>query len=144
LGKTTIGPDKVNQARHVHFLNDQAGIAAHMDKHAALLSPRFDAVLSALEAELGDKTMGEWTVPQGGYFVSFDTLPGLAADVVKLAADAGVKLTPAGATWPYGRDPQDTNIRLAPSFPSVEDIRTAMSVFTCCVKLATTRKLLSA
>ncbi|HEY9036351.1 MAG TPA: aminotransferase class I/II-fold pyridoxal phosphate-dependent enzyme [Pseudomonadales bacterium] len=144
LGKTTIGPDKVNQARHVHFLNDQAGIAAHMDKHAALLSPRFDAVLSALETELGDKTMGEWTVPQGGYFVSFDTLPGLAADVVKLAADAGVKLTPAGATWPYGRDPQDTNIRLAPSFPSVEDIRTAMSVFTCCVKLATTRKLLSA
>ena len=144
LGKTTIGPDKVNQARHVHFLKDPAGIAAHMAKHADLLKPRFDAVLSALDAELGDHSMGRWTVPQGGYFVSFDTLPGLASAVVKLAADAGVKLTPAGATWPYGRDPQDSNIRLAPSFPSVDDIRTAMAVFTCCVKLATVRQWLQA
>lgn len=144
LGKTTIGPDKVNQARHVRFLKDPAGIAAHMAKHAELLLPRFEAVLSALDAELGDHSMGQWTVPQGGYFVSFDTLPGLASSVVKLAADAGVKLTPAGATWPYGHDPQDSNIRLAPSFPSVDDIRTAMAVFTCCVKLATVRQWLTA
>ncbi len=139
LGKSTIGPDKVNQARHVRFLRDEATLHAHMAKHAALLAPRFDAVLSALETELGGQGMGHWTRPEGGYFVSFDTLPGLAATVVALAAAAGVKLTPAGATWPGGKDPQDSNIRLAPSFPAVDDIRTAMAVFTCCVKLATVR-----
>ncbi|TNF32872.1 MAG: aminotransferase class I/II-fold pyridoxal phosphate-dependent enzyme [Gammaproteobacteria bacterium] len=142
LGKTTIGPDKVNQARHVAFLKDTHGIAAHMLKHAALLAPRFDAVLQALDSAFADRSMGHWTVPQGGYFVSFDTVPGCASAVVKLAAEAGVKLTPAGATWPYGKDPEDRNIRLAPSFPSVDDIRTAMAVFTCCVKLATVRRWL--
>lgn len=143
LGKTTIGPDKVNQERHVKFLKDMPTLLAHMDKHAALLAPRFEAVLTALDRDLGGQGMGEWTRPRGGYFVSFDTLPGLAATVVKLAADAGVKLTPAGSTWPYGKDPANSNIRLAPSFPSVEDIRTAMDVFTTCVKLATVRAWLA-
>lgn len=142
LGKSTIGPDKLNQARHVRFLKDDATLAAHMHRHAELLKPRFDAVLSILDRELGDQHMGRWTVPQGGYFVSFDTLPGLASTVVKLAAEAGVKLTPAGATWPYGRDPQNSNIRLAPSFPSVEELATATAVFADCVKLATVRQQL--
>lgn len=144
LGKSTIGPDKVNQARHVRFLKDMPTLLAHMERHAELLRPRFDAVLSTLESDLSGQGMGHWTTPEGGYFVSFDTLPGLASTVVKLAAAAGVKLTPAGATWPYGKDPHDSNIRLAPSFPSVADIGTAMAVFTTCVQLATVRHWLQA
>src|SRR5690606_15947310 len=113
LGMSQIGPDKVNQLRHVRFLKDLAGIEALMAQHAALLKPRFDAVLSRLEALKG---IGSWTVPRGGYFIAFDTLPGLAREVVKLAGEAGVKFTPAGATFPYGKDPEDRNIRIAPSF----------------------------
>ena len=142
LGFSSIGPDKVNQMRHVRLLRDAAGLRAHMDKHAALLAPRFAAVLKALEQGLAGAGMGEWLRPQGGYFVSFDARPGLAKEVVRLAAEAGVKLTPAGATFPYGRDPADRNIRIAPSFPSLQDIKAAMEVFVVCVKLASVRQKL--
>lgn len=139
LGMTQIGPDKINQLRHVHFLKDQDTLNALMKKHAALLKPRFDAVLRGLENGLGGAEAGQWTRPQGGYFISFDTLPGLATDVVRMAAEAGVKLTPAGATYPYGKDPNDSNIRIAPSVPTVADIEAATEVFVTCVKLATVR-----
>ena len=139
----TIGPDKVNQLRHVKFFGDFSGLLAHMDKHAELLKPRFDAVISHLDSGLKNTDMGSWTVPQGGYFVSFDARPGLAKEIVKLADDIGVKLTPAGATFPYGKDPEDRNIRLAPSFPSLTDINKAMEVFVLCVKLASVRQKLA-
>jgi len=142
MGFTSIGPDKINQMRHVKFLKDNQGIAAHMRKHAELLRPRFDAVLSSLETHFADNDLGSWTRPEGGYFVSFDTKPGLATEVVKLAAEAGVKLTPAGATFPYGKDPDNRNIRIAPSFPTVDAIEKAMDVFVICVKLATVRQQL--
>lgn len=142
LSACSIGPDKVNQLRHVKFFGDIDGLMQHMDKHAALLKPRFDAVLSSLEEHFGASDIGNWTVPEGGYFVSFDTRPGLAKTVVKLADEAGVKLTPAGATFPYGKDPEDCNIRIAPSFPSVDAISKAMDVFVVCVKLASVQQKL--
>jgi len=143
MGFSSIGPDKVNQKRHVALLRDHAGVLAHMEGHAALLRPRFAAVLGALDRELAGTGMGTWSRPRGGYFVSFDTRPGLAREVVRLAAEAGVKLTPAGATFPYGKDPADSNIRIAPSFPSLEEIERAMDVFVVCVKLASVRQKLS-
>ena len=142
LAFQTIGPDKVNQLRHVRFLRDSDTLAAHMEQHAALLRPRFEAVLDTLEQELGGTGMGTWTRPQGGYFISFDTLPGLASEIVELAARVGVKLTPAGATFPYGRDPEDRNIRLSPSFPALEDVQTCAEVFTLCVKIASIKQKL--
>ena len=142
LAFTTIGPDKVNQLRHVRLLKDTATLREHMHRHAAILQPRFAAVLSALRTELGAAGMGSWTEPLGGYFVSFDALPGLAREIIALAAAAGVKLTPAGATFPYGNDPDDKNIRLAPTYPTVEDIKKAMDVFVLCVKLASVRQKL--
>jgi DNA-binding transcriptional MocR family regulator len=114
-----------------------------MRRHAALLKPRFDAVLRHLHESLAGSGMGDWTEPRGGYFISFNTLPGLAREVVSLAAGAGVKLTPAGATWPYGRDPEDRNIRIAPSVPSLEEIDRAMQIFVVCVQLASVRKKLA-
>jgi aspartate/methionine/tyrosine aminotransferase len=144
LGMQSIGPDKVNQMRHVRFLRNLPNTLALMDRHAALLRPRFAAVLEALERELGGTGMGSWLKPQGGYFVSFDTRPGLAKEVVRLAAEAGVKLTPAGATFPYGKDPEDRNIRIAPSFPALAEIESAMEVFTVCVQWASVRQKLSA
>ena len=143
LGIVSIGPNKVDQARHVKFLQDSTGINALMGEHAKLLQPRFKAVIDGLEGELSDSGICEWTAPQGGYFISLDTLPGLAKTVVEMAADAGVKLTPAGATFPYGRDPEDRNIRIAPSVPSVDEITKATAVFVNCVKLATVNKLLA-
>lgn len=143
LNVATIGPDKVNQLRHVKFFGNHAGIVSHMRKHAELLKPRFDAVLAHLDKGFAKSDFGSWTVPEGGYFVSFDTRGGLAKTVVKMADDAGVKLTPAGATFPYGKDPQDCNIRLAPSFPSLADINKAMEVFVVCVKLASVRQKLT-
>jgi DNA-binding transcriptional MocR family regulator len=132
----TIGPNKVNQLRHVRFLKDTDTLSKHMAAHAAIIRPRFECVLDTLERELAGSGMGEWTTPRGGYFVCFDTLPGLAARVVQLAAEIGVKLTPAGATFPYGDDPADTNIRLSPTFPSLADLQAAMDAFVVCVKLA--------
>lgn len=140
LGLSQIGPDKVNQLRHVRFLKNAAGIEALMTRHAALLKPRFDAVLERLEALKG---IGSWTVPRGGYFIAFDTLPGLAKNVVTLAGEAGVKFTPAGATFPYGKDPEDRNIRIAPSFPKLAEIEKGTDVFVTCVKLASVRQELA-
>lgn len=141
-GVGSIGPDKVNQQRHVAFLKDLPTLRQHMARHAALLVPRFTAVLEILERELGDTAMGTWSRPRGGYFVSFDTRPGLAREVVTLAAQAGVKLTPAGITFPYGEDPTDQNIRIAPTCSSPDEIRAAMQVFVTCVKLASVRQRL--
>lgn len=144
LGACTIGPDKVNQLRHAMFLPDQDALMAHMKKHAELLQPRFDAVLSALSTAFDGTDLGDWETPVGGYFVSFDTRPGCAKETVKLAADAGVKLTPAGATFPYGNDPEDRNIRIAPSVPTIDEVVGAMEVFVVCVKLASVRQALAA
>ena len=144
LAFQTIGPDKVNQLRHVRFLQNSETLAAHMARHAELLKPRFDCVLETLERELGGTGMGTWTQPRGGYFVSFDALPGLAQEIVDLAGRIGVKLTPAGATFPYGRDPDNRNIRLSPSFPSLEDLRTSMEAFVVCVQLASVKSRLDA
>jgi len=138
LGISTIGADKINQARHVKFLPDINAVKAQMKKHAAILKPRFDCTLSKLEKGLGSTgEYGSWGKPQGGYFVSFDTQPGLATKVVQLANDAGVKLTPAGSTYPYKKDPQNKNIRIAPSFPTLAELDKAMDVFVLCVQLAT-------
>ncbi len=140
LGIQTIGPDKVNQLRHVRFLKNTDHLAEHMARHAALIRPRFECVLQTLERELAGTGMGEWLSPRGGYFISFNTLPGLAREVVQLAAGIGVRLTPAGATFPYGDDPRDNNIRLAPTFPSLEDVEAAAEAFAVCVKLASVRQ----
>ena len=136
----TIGPDKVNQLRHVRFLRDMAHVRAHMRRHAAILRPRFELVFRRLSEALDGTGAGSWTTPRGGYFLSFDARPGLAREIVRLAARAGVKLTPAGATFPYGRDPGDSNIRLAPTFPELADLDRAMQVFVVCVELAAVRQ----
>ena len=139
----TIGPDKLNQLRHITFFKNMAGIEDHMKKHAAILKPKFDAVQHELEKELAGKNIADWSQPAGGYFVSIDTLEGCAAAVVRLAAEAGVKLTPAGSTYPYMRDPLDRNIRIAPSFPPLEDVRSAMQLVGVCIQLASVDKLMS-
>jgi DNA-binding transcriptional MocR family regulator len=141
LAIQTIGPDKMNQLRHVRFFKDAAGVRAHMQKHAALLRPKFEAVTRIFERDLGDSGLASWTKPRGGYFVSLDTLDGCASEVVKLADGAGVKLTPAGATFPLGIDPRGSNIRIAPSLPPASQVETAMEIVTLCVKLASARKL---
>jgi DNA-binding transcriptional MocR family regulator len=143
-GKRTIGPDKLNQLRHVRFLKSDAGLTAHMDRHRALLAPKFAAVLQALEARLGGTGIAEWTEPQGGYFISVDAMEGTSARVVVLAKEAGLALTPAGATWPYGRDPHDRTLRLAPSYPSLDDVRTASEGIALCILLAALEKLSAA
>lgn len=132
----TIGPDKLNQLRHVRFFRDMDGIETHMREHAAILKPKFDAVLDVFDRELGSTNVATWSQPTGGYFISLDTRDGCAKTVVAMAAQAGVKLTAAGATYPYGQDPRDRNIRIAPSLPSVEDIRSAMEVVAVCIQLA--------
>ena len=113
-----------------------------MSRHSKILRPKFAIVQKHLEEGLGDKGMGSWHNPEGGYFVSFDSIPGLATEIIRLAGEAGVKLTPAGATYPYGKDPDDKNIRLAPTFPSVEDLDQAMQVFVTCVQLASVQSRL--
>lgn len=138
----TIGFDKVNQLRHVRYFKDGAGIAAHMEKHAALLRPRFELVLETLERELGGAGAGQWIKPKGGYFITFEAVEGCATRIVALAKEAGVVMTPAGAPFPYGKDPKDSVIRIAPSYPSVDDLGQAAEVFVTCVKLATVEKLL--
>ena len=143
IGAQAIGYDKLNQLRHVRFLKDAEGIAKHMSAHAAIIRPKFELVLEKLEANLAEEGIAEWTNPRGGYFVSFDAYKGTAKRVVSLAREAGVVMTGAGATWPYGRDPYDSNIRIAPTLPPLDELSTAMDVFCCCVKLATVEKLLS-
>ena len=138
----TIGPDKLNQLRHVKFFKNLAGITDHMQKHAAILKPKFDAVQHALEKELAGKNIANWSRPGGGYFVSIDTMKGCAAAVVRMAAEAGVKLTPAGSTYPYMKDPLDRNIRIAPSFPPLEDIKAAMDLVGVCIQLVSIDKIM--
>ncbi|MBQ6996049.1 MAG: aminotransferase [Lachnospiraceae bacterium] len=140
----TIGHDKLNQMRHVKFFGNAEGVHAHMEKHAAILRPKFEAVLNTLEQELGGLEIGSWLKPLGGYFVAFDTLEGCAKRVVALCKEAGVVMTPAGSTYPYMNDPQDTSIRIAPTLPSSEELKKACEVFVLCVKLASVEKLLEA
>ncbi len=139
----TIGHDKINQLRHARFFKDIDGLKAHMKLHAELLRPKFEAVLNTLEAELSGLEIGTWIKPRGGYFVSFDALPGCAKAIVAKCKALGVVLTGAGATFPYGKDPLDSNIRIAPSFPTPEEMAVATEVFVLCVKLASVEKLLS-
>ena len=137
-----IGYDKLNQLRHVRFLRDAAGLAEHMSRHAAIMRPKFELVEKKLSEGLAEVGGCTWSRPAGGYFVSFDAPNGCAKRIVELAAAAGVTMTGAGATWPYGRDPHDSNIRIAPSLPPLEELETALDVFVCCVKLAWAEKLL--
>lgn len=142
LAFQTIGYDKVNQMRHVKFFGDINGMKEHMKKHADMIRPKFEAVLESLEENLGGLGICAWTKPKGGYFISFDTLEGCAKRVISLCADAGVVLTGAGATYPYGKDPKDTNIRIAPTFPTIDELKQACEVFVTSVKLASLEKLL--
>ena len=139
-----ISHDKINQLRHVRFFKDLDGIKAHMRKQAAILRPRFEAVDEILTRELGGLEIGTWTKPHGGYFVSFDSLDGCAKAIVAKCKDAGVVMTGAGATYPYGKDPHDSNIRIAPSFPSLDELTMAAEIFCVCVKLVSIDKLLEA
>ena len=137
-----ISHDKINQLRHVRFFKDLNGIKEHMKKHAAIMRPKFELVLDVLEKELGGLGIGTWTKPLGGYFISFDTMEGCAKAVYQKCKDAGVTLTTVGATYPYKKDPHDTNIRIAPSFPSMEELKQCAELFALCVKLASVEKLL--
>lgn len=142
MGAQAIGYDKLNQLRHARFLRDADGIRAHMEKHAAVIRPKFELVLKKLEEGLEEAGIASWSSPHGGYFVSFEGPEGTAKRIVSLAKEAGVVMTDAGATWPYGKDPHDSNIRIAPTLPPIEELDTAMDVFICCVKLAAAEKLL--
>lgn len=139
----TIGHDKVNQLRHVRFFKDIHGMIEHMKKHADILRPKFEAVEEILDRELGGLEIGSWTKPRGGYFICFDSLEGCAKAIVAKCKKAGVVMTDAGATYPYGKDPKDSNIRIAPSYPPLQDLITATELFTLCVKLVSVEKLLS-
>ena len=138
----TIGHDKLNQLRHARYFKNIHGMVEHMKKHAASMRPKFDTVLASLEKELGGLEIGSWLAPRGGYFISFDSLDGCAKAIVAKAKEAGVVMTGAGATYPYGKDPEDSNIRIAPTFPSMEELEKAAYVFVVCVKLASVEKLL--
>ena len=144
MNNQLISHDKINQLRHVRFFKDIEGIKAHMAKHAELLRPRFEAVDEILNRELAGLEIGQWTKPNGGYFVSFDALDGCAKAIVAKCKEAGVVMTGAGATFPYGKDPHDSNIRIAPSFPSLEDLKLAAEIFCVCVKLVSINKMLEA
>lgn len=137
LNVSSVGPDKVNQLRHARFLGGR--LEAHMAGHAALIRPKFELVEEVLSRELDELDIATWSKPEGGYFVSLDTRPGLAGEVGRLAKEAGLAITPPGATFPYGKDPADCNLRIAPTFASLDDLKTAMEVFVLCVKLATIR-----
>ena len=138
----TIGHDKVNQLRHVRFFKDVHGIVEHMKKHAEILRPKFEAVIDIFEKELGGLEIGSWTKPLGGYFISFDSMDGCAKAICAKAKEAGVVLTGAGATFPYGKDPHDSNIRIAPSYPTPEELALATDIFVLSVKLVSIDKLL--
>ena len=139
----TIGHDKVNQLRHVRFFGDIHGMVEHMKKHADILRPKFEAVLETLDRELEGLGIGTWTTPKGGYFIAFDSMDGCAKAIVAKCKKAGLVMTGAGATYPYGKDPHDSNIRIAPSYPPLNDLKQAMELFALCVKLVSVEKLLS-
>jgi DNA-binding transcriptional MocR family regulator len=138
--KRTIGPDKLNQLRHVRFLKNEAGLMRHMDSHRALLAPKFDAVIAVLDSHLSGTGAATWARPEGGYFICLDATPGTAKRVVTLAKNAGLALTAAGCTWPHGRDPRDSNLRLAPTFPSLADVTAAAEGIALCILLASIEK----
>ena len=138
----TIGYDKLNQLRHIRFYKNKQGIMEHMMKQAEILRPKFEAVEEILDNELSGLGIGTWTKPLGGYFISFDAMPGCAKAIVAKCKEAGMVLTGAGATFPYGKDPEDSNIRIAPSFPTVDEMKKAALLFTLCVKLVSVDKLL--
>ncbi len=138
----TIGYDKVNQLRHARYFKNLEGMCNHMRKHAAIIRPKFEAVLSVLARELGGLEIGEWTKPLGGYFISFEAMEGCAGEIVARCKELGVVLTGAGATFPYGKDPKDSNIRIAPTYPTAEEMAEATDVFVLCVKLVSVEKLL--
>ena len=139
----TIGPDKLNQLRHIAFLKDKYGVRGQMLRHRRILEPKFQTVLRKLDGALTGTGTASWTKPNGGYFVSVDVMPGCAKRVVQLCKEAGVTLTGAGATFPYGKDPQDSNIRVAPTYPPVSELEVAMDLFCLCVRLAACEKLLA-
>ena len=139
----TIGYDKINQLRHVAYFKNAEGMKEHMKKHAAIMRPKFEAVLAVLEKELSGLGIASWVKPQGGYFISFDAMEGCAKAIVAKCKEAGVVLTGAGATYPYGKDPKDSNIRIAPSFPTPEEMAMATNLFVLCVKLVSVEKLLA-
>lgn len=139
----TIGYDKLNQLRHVLFLKDRAGVDAHMMKHAAIMRPKFEKVEQMLAEEITPLGIGNWLSPRGGYFIAFNALPGCAKRIVALSKQAGVVLTGAGAPFPYGKDPEDSVIRLAPSFPGMDELIEATKIFICSVKLASVEKYLA-
>ncbi len=141
---STIGPDKINQLRHVRFFKDADGLREHMKKHAAIVRPKFEEVISTLDRELSELQIAEWSHPMGGYFVSFDAMEGCAKKIVAKCKEAGLVLTGAGAAFPYGKDPKDSNIRIAPTMPPMEELKEAMQLFVICVKLVTVEKLLEA
>jgi DNA-binding transcriptional MocR family regulator len=141
LSMAAIGPDKVNHLRHVEFFQDADGVRAHMRKHRDIIAPKFAAVDDALTAGLDGLGIAEWSKPTGGYFVNLDVLDGTASRVVQLAKEAGIALTPAGSAFPHGQDPRDRNIRLAPTFPPLADVETAMAGVATCVALAAAEKL---
>jgi len=141
-GKKSIGPDKINQLRHLRFLRDADGVRTHMLHHQKLLAPKFELVLDILEKRLSESKIASWTEPKGGYFVSLDVLPGTARRTVALAKDAGIAVTQAGASFPYGKDPDDTNIRIAPSFPPLADLAEAIDGLATCALLAAAEKML--
>ena len=143
LTNQTIGHDKVNQLRHVRFFGDINGMKAHMRKHADIIRPKFEAVLEILDRDLTPCGIGDWTKPNGGYFISFDAPEGCAKEIVDRAKKAGVTMTNAGATYPYKKDPHDSNIRIAPTYPSLADLKTAMDIFTVCVRLTAAKKILA-
>jgi aspartate/methionine/tyrosine aminotransferase len=138
--KRTIGPDKLNQLRHVRFLKNEAGLTRHMESHRALLAPKFGAVIAVLDSHLSGTGAATWARPEGGYFISLDATPGTAKRVVTLAKHAGLALTAAGCTWPHGRDPHDSNLRLAPTFPSLADVTAAAEGIALCILLASIEK----
>lgn len=140
----TIGHDKINQLRHVKFFENLNGLKAHMMKHADQMRPKFEAVLKVLNNELNGLEIGSWIAPKGGYFISFDALDGCAKAIVAKCEEAGVKMTNAGATYPYGKDPKDSNIRIAPSFPTPEELSQAADLFVLCVKIVSIEKILEA
>ncbi len=144
IATQTIGYDKINQMRHVKFFKNADGIMNHMKHHADLLRPKFECVIKSFEKELSGLGIAEWTNPKGGYFISLDVMEGCARRVYQLARSVGVALTPAGATFPYGRDPQDTNLRIAPTFPEENELKKAVEILCSCVKLAGAEKLLNA
>ena len=144
LGIATIGYDKINQLRHVKFFKNAEGLKEHMKKHKEILAPKFDVVIDQLEKNIAPLGIAKWHKAEGGYFISFDAMSGCAKRIVSLCKEAGVVLTGAGATYPYGNDPEDSNIRIAPSYPSVEELSKAMELFCICIKLASAEKLLAA